>query len=71
MTQVVMVIIASARLEKNSSSGFPFSPIVAKDIPRIIAKKTRPRMFEPSVHSPLNFQVSGSPGSLHCPESSS
>ena len=67
MTQVVMVIMASARLEKKASKGLPFSPIVAKEIPRIIAKNTRPRMLEPPVHSPLNFQVRLSLGSLHWP----
>ena len=70
MTQVVMVIIASAKLEKNSSKGLPFSPIVAKEIPRMIAKNTNPKMLDPSVHSPLNFQVRVSFGSLHWLESS-
>ena len=65
MTQVVMVIMASAKLEKKYRRGFPFSPILARAIPRIIAKKTSPRMFEPPVHSPLNFQVRVLLGSRH------
>ena len=69
MTQVVMVIMASARLEKNSSSGRPFSPMLARDTPRMIAKKTRPRMLEPEVHSPLNFQVRVLLGSRSCSQS--
>ena len=69
MTQVVMVIMASARLEKNSSRGRPFSPMLARDTPRMIAKKTRPRMLEPEVHSPLNFQVRVLLGSRSCSQS--
>ena len=65
MTQVVMVIIASARLEKKYRRGFPFSPILAKATPRMMAKKTSPRMLDPPVHSPLNFQVRVLLGSRH------
>merc|ERR1719445_21879 len=64
MTQVVITIMASDRLVKNASRGFPFSPSLARDTPRMIAKVMRPRILEPEVHSPLNFQVRGSPGSL-------
>ena len=110
MIQVVMVIIASAKLEKNSSSGFPltlrchdyqvfgnivfpspqqkhkknlnqilvailmtnraFSPMLARATPRMMAKNTSPRMLDPPVHSPLNFQVRVLLGSRHCPVSS-
>ena len=69
MTQVVMTIMASDRLVKNASRGFPrrgerniirsrltvslpFSPSLARDTPRMMAKVMSPRILEPEVHSP-------------------
>ena len=54
MTHVVIVIIASAMQVKKLSRGLPFSPNVASAMPRMMAKTTNPRIFEPLVHSPKN-----------------
>ena len=52
MTQVVMVIMASDKLVKKSNKGLPFSPNLANETPRTMAKQIRPRMLGPFVHSP-------------------
>ena len=57
MTQVVITIMASASEVKKLRRGLPFSPSLARATPRMIAKKTKPRMFDPFDHSPEVFQM--------------
>ena len=49
--------MASASEVKKLRRGLPFSPSLARATPRMIAKKTKPRMFDPFDHSPEVFQM--------------
>ena len=42
----------SLRQEKKSNRGLAFSPMLARAMPKKMAKVTRPKMFDPFVHSP-------------------
>jgi len=52
---VTYIINAIQFCSSQASNGFPFSPILARAIPIITAKKTSPRIFVPAVHSPEIF----------------
>ena len=49
--------MASAREVKKFRRGLPFSPSLARAIPRMIAKNTKPKMFDPFDHSPDKVQM--------------
>ena len=53
------------KLIKLDISTLPFSPSLARDTPRMIAKVMRPRILEPEVHSPEQTQTL-SRGRLRC-----
>ena len=50
--------MASASEVKKLRRGLPFSPSFARAIPRMIAKNTKPKMFDPFDHSPGKVQMS-------------
>ena len=50
-------IMASAREVKKFRRGLPLSPSLARAIPRMIAKNTKPKMFDPFDHSPEKVQI--------------